>query len=304
MRIAVVGSGAMGAFYGALLARAGYDVHFLMRSDYQAVRRNGLTIRSCRGDFHLAQVNCYNDPRQIGPADLVFVGLKTTENQAYQQLITPMFSDNTLILTAQNGLGNTERLAELFGPDHIAGGLAFLCCNRQEPGVICHLDYGQLRIGNFQRPGDTKLSTLGEMLNKSSVECQLVDNLALAQWDKLVWNVPFNGLSTLLDKTVDKIFATPPLRRRAEQLMQEVQTAAATQGLEITDALLEKMMTNTEKMAPYFTSMHLDARNGRPLEVEAIIGEPLRRGLAAGADLPALQQLYDQLTDLDQANRK
>jgi len=304
MRIAVVGAGALGGYYGALLVRAGFDVHFLMRRDYKAVRQKGLMVHSCNGDFYLPKVNCYRRVEDIPPVDLVFVGLKTTANDFYQQLLTPLMGAETRVLTAQNGLGNDERLAELFGPERVAGGLAFLCSNRLEPGVINHLDYGHIHIGNFGRGPDEKLQRFGEMLRQSYVKCEVVDNLALAQWRKLVWNVPFNGLSALLDKTVDCIMADDELCVCVERLMKEVQAAAQSHGLVIEDESLVKMMDYSAKMKPYYTSMQLDRHQRQPMEIESIIGEPLRRGQGLGLDLPGMQRLYSDLTKLDCQNRK
>jgi 2-dehydropantoate 2-reductase len=302
MRIAIVGAGALGGYYGAMLARRGYDVHFLFHSDYEAVKRQGLTVHSINGDFHLDRVNGYADSRQIGAVDLVFVGLKTTRNDLYHELLTPLVGLATVVLTAQNGLGNEERLAELFGPGRVAGGLAFLCSQHAGPGVIRHLDYGYMRVGNFQRPPDRTLNEFAEMMNLSGVQCAVVEDLALARWKKLIWNVPFNGLSALLDRTVDKIMADEPVRQRAWRLMKEVQAAADAFGLIIGDDFLEKMMADTLKMHPYATSMQLDRQNRRPMEIESILGEPLRRGRNRRVPMPETESLYQGLLDLDRAH--
>jgi 2-dehydropantoate 2-reductase len=296
IRIAIVGAGAMGGFYGAKLAHVGYDVHFLMQRDYETVRRKGLTVKSCQGDFHLSKINCYRDVKEIGKVDLVFIGLKTTANHLYQELIDPLVSPQTLVLTAQNGLGNVEILAQLVGPERVAGGLAFLCSNRREKGVIEHLDYGLIHIGNYHRPPDDKLHNFGQMLRNSGVDCVEVEDLELAQWKKLIWNVPFNGLSAALDKRVDEIITDTHLKTQAEKLMQEVQSAARANGLMIEDNFLTKMIADTEKMASYYTSMHLDKRAGRETEFEAIIAEPLRRGRLKGLKLSAMSDLYRKLS--------
>lgn len=299
MRIGIVGAGALGGLYGALLARQGYEVHFLMRRDYEIVRQKGLSVHSYKGDFHLANVNCYRSPAEIGPVDLVFIGLKTTANHCYEELISPLVKEDTLVLSAQNGLGNEEQLAELFGAQRVAGGLAFLCCNRQEPGVIRFLDYGYIHIGNYQRPPDDRLNRFARMMRASDVECTVVDDLALSRWKKLVWNVPFNCMTALLNISVDKIMGDRNLRQRSLRLMKEVQGAARAHGLIIIDEFLDQMMENSDKMKPYFTSMHLDRLAQRPMEIESILGEPLRRGLAKGLALPEMQQLYDALSELD-----
>src|SRR5580658_7578918 len=131
-KIAVVGAGAVGGYYGARLAQHGQDVHFLLRSDYDAVARDGWRIRSVDGDFNLTpkQIHIYRRAEQMPTADLVIVALKTTSNDQFQSLIGPLVRDNTRILTLQNGLGNEQMLAELFGPTRVLGGLAFTCINR------------------------------------------------------------------------------------------------------------------------------------------------------------------------------
>ena len=295
MRIGIIGSGALGALYGAFLAKTGYEVHFLMRSDYEMVRQKGLTVHSPLGDFHLDKVNCYNDVHQMPAVDIVFVGLKTTANQLYEELISPLMDHDTRVISAQNGLGNDERLAQLYGPLRVAGVVAFLCSNRTQPGVIDHLDYGHIHLGNYQRLPDETLQRFAEMLISSGVECKIVDDLAEARWKKLVWNVPFNGLSALLDKPVNEIMADPQLRNRCQILMKEVQTAAALWDINIPDDFLKLMMDYTDKMEPYLTSMHLDRRSGQPLETDAIVGEPLKRALEKGKILPEMQKLFEGL---------
>jgi len=202
---------------------------------------------------------------------------------------------DSLVLTAQNGLGNEECLAQLFGPKRVAGGLAFLCANRSEDGTIEHLDYGHIHIGNFQRGPDQRLHRLSEMFNRSGIECKVVESLALSRWKKLIWNVPFNGLSTLTDQTVDKIVANPTLRKRAFGLMKELQAVASAYDLIIEDAFVDLMMDYTDKMKPYFTSMYLDAQAGRAVEIEPIFGQPIRYAQLKGMATPLLNQLYDDL---------
>ncbi len=138
MKIAVVGCGAVGSYYGARLAHAGHEVHFLLRSDYDLVRRQGVLIRSPQGDFRVRPRSA-RAPEEIGPAELVLVGLKTTANDQFARLFPPLAGPATAILTLQNGLGNEDQLARLFPPEQIMGGLCFVCLNRIEPGLIRHL---------------------------------------------------------------------------------------------------------------------------------------------------------------------
>src|SRR5690242_11504887 len=132
---AIIGAGAVGSYYGARLVQGGQDVHFLVRSDYDALRSRGMQVRSCAGDFHLPseQLNVYRDPREMPKVDWVIVALKTTSNHLFEPLIRPLLKDSTAIVTIQNGLGNEEALAKLFGSQRILGGVAFTCINRVGP---------------------------------------------------------------------------------------------------------------------------------------------------------------------------
>src|SRR5947207_2171881 len=158
--IAIVGTGAVGAYYGGRLAQHGHDVHFLLRGDYSAVKKHGWVIRSCHGDFSLpaSAVRAYDDPAKMPAADLVIVTLKTTANDQFQRSIAPLVKEDTVILTLQNGLGNEERLAELFGAERIVGGMAFVCINRVEPGVVNHIAEGLITLGEFQGPASERVA--------------------------------------------------------------------------------------------------------------------------------------------------
>ena len=193
MKIGVVGCGALGSYYGAKLARAGKEVHFLLRSDYEAVRRRGLFIRSPEGDFHI-NPKCAQSPEQIGLCDVVLIGLKTTANDQFRRLLPPLIDARTAIVTLQNGLGNEEQLARPFPPKQILGGLCFVCLNRTESGVVHHLAHGKIVLGEFSGWPEPRTHDIASAIRHSGVPCDVTDNLERTHWEKLVWNIPFNGL--------------------------------------------------------------------------------------------------------------
>jgi 2-dehydropantoate 2-reductase len=280
MKIALVGAGALGLYYGALLQRAGEDVHFLLRRDYEAVSRNGLRVFSVNGDFTLPRVNGYRTPVEIGSVDLVLVGLKTFANDRFEELIRPLVGEGTRILTLQNGLGNEEALAALFGAERIIGGVAFLCSNRGEPGEVHHLGAGRIILGEFS-PGDRgRVEELAALFVRAGVECHAADDLKRARWEKLVWNIPFNGLCALLQQPVDRLLAREASRKLVREVMLEVIAAANAQGLAspIAEGYADGMLEFTDRMGEYKPSMQIDREEGRPLEIGAIFRTPLSYG--------------------------
>ena len=193
MKIAVVGCGALGSFYGAKLCRDHQEVHFLLRSDYEVVRRRGVRIHSKEGDFNVRPKPA-RKPEEIGQCDLVLIGLKTTANEEFPRLLPPLAGPQTAVLTLQNGLGNEERLAELFAVEQIMGGLAFVCLNRTAPGVVHHIDHGHIVLGEFRRWPEPRTHDIATMFRHAGVPCDVTGNLARSHWEKLTWNIPFNGL--------------------------------------------------------------------------------------------------------------
>jgi 2-dehydropantoate 2-reductase len=302
--LAIIGTGAVGGYYGGLLQRAGFNVHFLLHSDFEHVRQNGLVIESTNGDFTLPSVHAYNDPRDMPQCEIVVVSLKTTANAVLPNILPHIFGKHTLVLTLQNGLGSEEEIAGIVDPRNIIGGLCFLCSNKLGPGHIRHLDYGLITLGEYRADGQPggiteRLGKLGCDFKSAGIPIQLVEDLALARWKKLVWNIPFNGLSVVRDVLTDQLVKTPGIRSLCETMMNEVATAAAACARPIDPAFIEKMMADTERMEPYAPSMKLDYDRGNPMEIESIYGNPIRAAKAKGVPMPETEKLYGQLVALN-----
>lgn len=295
-RIAIVGTGAVGGYYGARLAQAGLDVTFLLRSDYDHVSQCGFNVESVAGDFKLADVDCARDSQEIGVVDLVVIAWKTTSNAHYQEVVSPLLHEQTQILTLQNGLGNCEMLANLFGAHRVFGGLCFICVNRIAAGEIRHTASGQVRVGEYQPDGSDRLLGLVNFLSESGINCRAVDNLELAQWMKLVWNIPFNGLA-ISEGGVDTqvLLETPGVEERIRRLMAEVKSVAVALGYDIEQSFIDNQVDVTRTMMAYRPSSMIDYVEGREVEVDAIWREPYRRACELGVDVPEIKRLLGQI---------
>jgi 2-dehydropantoate 2-reductase len=296
-RFAVVGAGAVGLYYGTRLALAGGDVSFLLRSDFDAVKRDGIRLESVDGDARLTGVKAFRDPRDIGPVDHVIVAWKATANRHFAEVLPPLLHEGTQVLTLQNGLGNCEALAAVVGPERVLGGLCFVCLNRLAPGYVRHTAGGRVTVGEWlPRDGGPRARRMAAMLVESGVKSEAVGNLEAAQWRKLVWNIPFNGLAIAEGGvTTDQLLADPEIEAEVAGLMREVIAAARAKGHAIDDGVVDFEIGRTRPMGAYRPSSMIDYVEGRAVEYDAIWAEPLRRALAAGVEVPRLERLASRI---------
>jgi len=303
-RWALVGPGAVGLYYGGRIAQAGYPLGLLARSDFTALEAHGIriamvdpttnkTVESIQAPLEYVA----NEPASMQPTDCVIIAAKSTVNE---QLVEPLKSivepGHTVLLCLQNGMGNAEFFAKHFPENPILVGLCFVCVNRTAPGRVENYHPGRVEIGSLGDRWPEAAQGVVDIFNHSSVVSTHAEKLDAALWRKLCWNVPFNGLSIAAGGlTTDKILADPLLVDRARVLMEEVRTAAALAGHRISDKFIEGQFTVTEKMGAYKPSSLIDYLAEKPVELESIWGEPLRRGRALGADMPGLARLYTEL---------
>jgi 2-dehydropantoate 2-reductase len=294
--VAIIGSGAIGLYYGGRLAEIGVDVRFLARSDYDHLKKLGLEVESIAGNFHLQNISVFNKPEDIGPVDLVVVSWKATANDALARVLPPLMHASTKVLTLQNGLGNCERIAAIVDADQVYGGLCFVCINRIAHGTIRHTAGGRMTIGKFLKGDSTIAETIAQRFKAANIPATAVDDLAKAQWEKLIWNIPFNGLAVAEGGvTTDVLLADPAIESEIRTLMQEVITAATAQGILLDESLIESNIERTRPMGPYQPSTMIDFIEGHELELEPIWQEPLRRANLLGVEMPALDKLLTRI---------
>ncbi|GAC1031144.1 putative 2-dehydropantoate 2-reductase [Pseudomonas sp. No.21] len=311
-RIGIIGTGAIGGFYGLLLARAGFDVHFLLRSEYEAVRANGLQLNSAvHGALALEPVQAYREVAEMPPCDWLLVGAKTTSNADLAPLIARAAAPGAKVVLLQNGLAVEDALRPLL-PDslHLLGGLCYICVHRHAPGVIEHQSLGAVNLGYHSGPAgdDAARQALVEegagLFRAAGLDSTGMPDLEQARWQKLVWNVPYNGLSVLLDAGTTALMRNADSRELIQAIMQEVVEGALACGHSLPDGFAGKLLAATDRMPDYLPSMYHDFAQRRPLELEAIYAAPLAAAAAAGRDLPRIRAMYQALRFIDARNQE
>ncbi|ROM93433.1 putative 2-dehydropantoate 2-reductase [Pseudomonas brassicacearum] len=310
-RIGIIGSGAIGGFYGVMLARAGFDVHFLLRSEFSAVAERGLQLNSAPyGALTLNPVQAYSSADDMPLCDWLLVGAKTTSNAELAPAIIRAAAPGAKILLLQNGLDVEDSLRDLL-PDslHLLGGLCFICVHRSGPGVIEHQAFGAVNVGYHSGPAlddeaarQAIIEQGAGLFRTAGLESQAMANLQQARWQKLVWNIPYNGLSVSLGASTTPLMTDDSSRELIQALMAEVVKGALACGHSMPPGYAEQLFKVTEKMPDYWPSMYHDYQHKRPLELAAIYARPLAAAKAAGCELPKIEALYQALSFVDRHN--
>ena len=296
---AVVGTGAIGGYYGTKLARTGHDVHFLLHSDYDYVLQHGLKVSSCDGDFMLPSVQVYSDTHAMPKADVVLVGLKSTNQHLLRSLLPPLLKADTVVVLIQNGIGLEADVQSWFPGLWLTAGLAFICSAKTEPGHIRHQCYGSINLGNYSCPDKKRIDAILSDFIESGIDAHEVE-YAEARWKKTVWNMPFNGMTVAMHTQTDQLLSCPATRQLIYEQMMEVINAANALGITgLDESFAQKMMETTDAMVPYSPSMRLDYDFGRPMEIEYIYTRPIAEARRVGAAMPRLEMLERELRFLE-----
>ncbi|MBD9358574.1 ketopantoate reductase family protein [Methylomonas albis] len=292
-KVLIAGAGAIGGFYGGLLAKAGADVSVVCRSDYDIVKQQGYRIESATlgsWQFMPSQV-LRNAADYEGQADYLILCSKVTADIDRVALIRDAVAPHTAIALIQNGVEIEHELQQAFPDNLLISGLAFICCNRIAPGKISHLAYGKLILGNLSNSHELNTPHLRDLFLRAGIECVISEDIIASRWQKCVWNAPFNPLSVLSGG-----LATQAILQNQEnfvrRVMQEVCNIAEACSHPLPTDIVESHITLTREMPPYKTSMLLDFERGHTMETEAILGNAVRAAQRQGVDCPCLQSLY------------
>jgi len=293
--ILIVGAGAIGAFFGSALARQGGQVSVVCRSDYEAVRRDGYRIRSpLLGDHEFRPHQVLREVAECKvPPDYLILTVKVLPGVDRVALIRPAVGPRTVILLIENGIDIEAEIADAFPGNELLSSLAFVAIGRSGHGDIHHQAAGSLILGRYPQGPSPAAQRIAAMFEASRIGCSVTQDVIAARWQKAVWNTVFNPISILggvLDTAM--MLRTPEDQAFIRQCMEEVCAIAATTGHPMHAKLVEQMIMGTRSIPGYKTSMAQDYENGRPMEIEAILGNAVRTGRKFGVPIPALEAVY------------
>jgi len=293
-KILVIGAGAIGSFYGAILSKAGAEVSVVCRSDYAIVKQSGFNIKSNDlGSWTFTPSQILNSTVEYkGQADYLILCTKITADSDRVQLFKDAVSKHTCIVFIQNGVEIEQELIDAFPNNEIISGLAFICCNRINPAETLHLAYGKLTVGSLNRQDSSeKTQHLADLINKTGIEALVSEQIIMSRWLKCLWNAPFNPISVLSGglSTQEILSAQEPLIRT---IMHEVLDIAKACGYPLAMTSIETNIEQTYAMPPYKTSMLLDYQQGKAMETEVIIGNAVRAAKRQQVKCPTLDTLY------------
>jgi 2-dehydropantoate 2-reductase len=306
MRVAIVGTGGVGGYFGGRLAQAGHEVHFIARGAHlEAIRRDGLRVDSINGNFVVKPAQATNDPSEVGPVDAVIVAVKTWQLEEAAKSARPLVDSRTLVLPLLNGVEAPDRLAETLGDEHVLGGLCRLSTEIAGPGHIRHTAVDPtVTFGERDGRRTGRLEALVSAFTSASVNASIAGDIDLAMWEKFMFIATWSGIGAVTRVPIGQWRVVPGLRAMAEAGLGEVVAVGRARGVKLGDDRVAATMAAYDAVPPQtMASMQKDILAGRPSELEAQSGAVVRLGKAAGIPTPAHSFLYHSLLPQETAAR-
>ena len=303
MKFALIGAGAVGGFYGALLSRAGHDVSFVARGAHRdAMLAHGLRILSAPDAVGDIVVHCpvERDPARIGVVDVVILAVKTYSNAETLPLLRPLFGPHTSILTLQNGVDSTEELAAVFGPGAVIGGATYIAGGIEAPGVIRHNGtHRRIVFGEYFNPMaalSSRVDVLAPMFAAADIQTEAVPDIRPRLWEKFIYLAPMAAFTGAARLPIGPIWDDEFIREMFLKAVDEVERIALASGIDVPPGVRDRIVEYTAGVPKTMrSSLLIDLSQGKKIEVEALQGSVVRRGLAAGVPTPIMSALYSVL---------
>ncbi len=298
MRIAVIGVGGVGGYFGGRLAQSGQDVTFIARGrTLDALRTRGLHVESIKGDFVLDKVNATDDPSAAGKADVIILATKAWQVREAAEHVRPMVGPGTIAIPLENGMDAPDDLAAILGADHVFGGLCTIVSFIVEPGHIRHAAADpSILFGRLDRQPDERAETLRDAFVAAGVNAQIPRDIVHSMWSKFLFIAPLSGIGSVTRVPVGAWRSLPEARSMAEAALRELIAVARTRGADLSDEAVAITMERYDSLAPDATSsLQRDIADGKPSELDAQLGAVVRMGHEAGVPTPVHQFLYASL---------
>lgn len=299
MRIAVMGTGGVGGYFGARLAQGGHDVAFVARGrQLKALRTGGLRVESPVGDVRLPGVNATDDPARIGPVDVVLFGVKLWDTETAAELVKPMLGEQTAVVSFQNGVVKDDILRRALGDEHIIGGVCYIAATIAEPGLIRHTGPLQkLVFGEYDGTTSPRVAAFRDACVDGGIDVEVSVHIEQTIWEKFVFLVGLSGTTSAARTTIGPIRRHPRSRAFLRDVMDEVVQVARAQGVKLPAEFADDRLAFVDTVPETMTSsMHHDLERGNRLEVAWLSGDVVDRGAKLGVPTPCNRAIADILS--------
>jgi 2-dehydropantoate 2-reductase len=301
MKIVVLGTGGVGGYYGGLLALHGQDVTFIAHGAHlEAIRRNGLQVKSIHGDFHIQPARATDNPAEVGQADLVLVCTKTYSTDSAAQSIRPIVGPQTAVISLQNGVDAAERIGSVLGMEHMLGGATWLSSAVELPGVIRQVSqFRRVVIGELDGSTTPRVQAIAEVFRPTGITFEITENISKVLWTKFVFIAAVSGVGSLTRLSIGEYRAIPETRRLLTGLMSEIELIARARGVALDTDIVEQTLAFIDKSDPHIKpSMQRDVERGTEFELESLIGVVGRKARECGIPTPLAEMIYAILLPL------
>lgn len=297
MKILVMGSGGVGGYFGAKLARAGEQVTFMARGSHlEAIRAQGLRIKSTADGEFVVTSDATEDPGTAGAVDLVLFCVKSFDTEAAARAIRPVVGPDTAVLSLQNGVDNEETVGAIVGPGHVLGGAAYVLATIEAPGVIAHSFGGRIVFGELDGTDTPRAQRILEALKRAAIPAECSPRIQRVLWEKYLFIAAQAGMTALTRCPIGVIRSIPETRRMYRLILEELAAVAKAAGVELSPQTVDDVMAAADGLGPTFTSsLHHDLIHGKRLELEALHGHAVRLGEKLGIPTPTLFSVYATL---------
>jgi 2-dehydropantoate 2-reductase len=295
MKISIVGVGAVGGYFGGKLAKAGLDVTFISRgATLEALQEKGLRIKSYTGDFTIKKPKVAHDFKAIVDSDVVLLCVKSYSTREVAKALKHVISDNTIIVSLQNGIENEDILSEILGTEKIIGSVVFITSSVPEPGLIKHTSYGKIMLGELDGKVTERVRKIEKMFLDAGVPAGITPNIKKELWKKLMLNIPYNGFTSLVRGPLKNYFEIPEAQECFLRALKEVQAVAQMEGYNLTDEDIESALkfTKTDGFTNFKSSTLLDIEAGKPIEIDALQGAVIKAARKYNIDVPINKLIY------------